>query len=449
MDQVNGTRFCSEAEFTEDLSAINLSEDCYGASGVPLYVKDGVVYVDDGDTHTIVFGATGSKKTRLFVMPAVEICFKSGESFIVTDPKGEIYEKTSHRAAESGYELFCLDLRDFECGQSWNPFRLPYSYYHGGKRAKAIEMINEIASNIVGNGNSKDPFWDESATDILIGFILLLFERTAEMPKACNYGQLCVLWNQYKSNRKAFKMKLIMENRNTIIDNKLSVLDNASERTVGSIEAVVNTALNKLAVNEEFIEYISMDTVDLEALVKEKVAIYLVIPDENTSYHFLVTLFLAQVYEVLIREAQSRPNKKLERRMNFLIDEFANIPKINNMDAMITAARSRNIRFNLIVQGLAQLKTKYGENAELICGNCNNWLYLYSKEYDLLCKLSSLCGEVIYDTNLRVPLISPFELQHLNKEEGEALALVGRKMPFITRLLDIDDYPECHSLHWW
>lgn len=449
MNQVNGTRFCSETEFIENLSAINLSEDCYGASGVPLYVKDGVAYVDDGDTHTIVFGATGSKKTRLFVMPAVEICFKSGESFVVTDPKGEIYEKTSHRAAEFGYDLFCLDLRDFECGLSWNPFRLPYLYYHGGEPTKAIEMICAISELIVGEGNHDDSFWDKSATNVICGFILLLFTRTAETPEACNFGQLCTLWNQYMNNRKAFRMKLLIEDRDPIIRSKLSVLDNASDRTVGSIEAVVNTALNKLAVNEEFIEYISKDTVDLAQLVKEKVAIYLVVPDENTSYHFLVTLFLAQLYELLIREAQLKSDKKLERRMNFLIDEFANIPKINNMNSIITAARGRNIRFNLIVQGLVQLKTKYGETAELICGNCNNWLYLYSKEYDLLCKLSSLCGEVIYDTNLRVPLISPFELQHLNKEEGEALALVGRKMPFITRLLDIDDYPECHSLHWW
>ena len=209
---------------------------------------------------------------------------------------------------------------------------------------------------------------------------------------------------------------------------------------MGSVEAIVSTGLNKLLLSDELIEFLSHDDFDLKESIKGKTAIYLVIPDENTSYHFVVSLFISQLYEMLIREAQSRPERALEHRMNFMIDEFANIPKITNMVPMITAARSRNIRFYLVLQGLAQINMKYGDETEVLFGNCNNWIYLYSKESDLLKQLSFLCGEIIYENGTRVPLISEFELQHMNKEKGEALVLAGRSLPFITQLRDIDDY---------
>ena len=143
----------------------------------------------------------------------------------------------------------------------------------------------------------------------------------------------------------------------------------------GSIEAFISMGLNKLCINEEFIDFLSQKGLDLQALADKKNTIYLVIPDENKSYHFVASLFLEQLYEVLIEKAQSEAELKLPIRMNFLIDEFANIPKIGNMDVMITAARSRNIRFHLIVQGMKQLEQKYPDGvADTIIGNCNNWV---------------------------------------------------------------------------
>ena len=136
---------------------------------------------------------------------------------------------------------------------------------------------------------------------------------------------------------------------------------NNSEKTVGSIEAFITMGLNKLAINEEFMQFLSMKGMDIEQMTEGKKAIYLIILDENKSYHFVASLFLEQLYEVLIRKAQQEADNMLPVRMNFLIDEFANIPKIENMDAMITTSRSRNIRFHLIVQGMEQLRHKYGE----------------------------------------------------------------------------------------
>jgi type IV secretion system protein VirD4 len=131
-------------------------------------------------------------------------------------------------------------------------------------------------------------------------------------------------------------------------------------------------------------------------------------------------------------------------RLNIVLDEFCNIPAIPDMASMISAARSRNMRFFLMAQGMHQLQFKYREDAETIKGNCDNWVFLTSREHELLREISNLCGETLFtdlDGNLKSrPLISISELQRLKKEKGEALILHGRHYPFVTELPDIDEY---------
>ena len=109
---------------------LDLQETQYAQGGVPLLTMGDKVYVDASDSHTIIFGATGSKKTRMFAMPSLRIFARAGESFVVTDPKGELYQRTSGEVVQMGYEVCCLNLRDMECGESWNPLDLPL---HGSK----------------------------------------------------------------------------------------------------------------------------------------------------------------------------------------------------------------------------------------------------------------------------------------------------------------------------
>lgn len=429
----------TQEELTKQYVEIDLNADTYPASGVPLLAKDGKVYVDNEDSHTMVFGATGSKKTRNLVMPSVGIFTRAGESFVVTDPKGEIFERTSADVAAHGYNICCLNLREFSEGISWNPLALAYKYYHNGNRTKALEFVSEMIRMIIGDEATDEAFWTYSAIDILMGFTLILFEEASEAE--CTLKNLCKLWNEYTDNSSAVLNRFKEKYKNTLIYQKISYLFSKSDKTVGSMQTIVSMGVNKLALNEEFLEFLAMPGVDISTLSEGKQAIYLIVPDENTSYHFIASLFLEQLYEVLIQRAQQEDNNMLRTRMNFLIDEFANIPKIKNMDAMITASRSRNIRFHLIIQGMKQLREKYEEAAEIITGNCNNWIYLYSKEFELLQDISNLCGEVCYDNNVRLPLFSAFELQHLSKEEGEALLLAGRNYPCLSNLSDINEYP--------
>lgn len=439
MNRINTTRFMTQEEMKGKLFGVPLEDNgSCEAAGIPLLVSNNTVYIDVEDNHTIIFGTTGSKKTRLFGMPAVEMLSRAGESFVVTDPKGEIYERSAANAAARGYQIYCMNLRDFQKGITWNPLALPYDFYNNGEKSKAVEMVCEFARLLAGEGG-QDPFWVTTATDVITGLILILLESADR--SECHMKSVLELWDTYLLHKKEWITAVEKKYEGSIIKRKLSSLHNESERTVGSIEAFVATALNRLVANEEFVAFLSQEGMEFEQITSKKTAIYLIIPDENKFYHFLASVFMEQLYEVLIKEAQKQPLNKLKIRMNYIIDEFANIPKMQNMDSMITAARSRNIRFNLIVQSKMQLEEKYGEMAAVICDNCNNWIYLYSKDYSLLNEISKLCGEVIYDNHMTIPLISEFDLQHLKKEEGEALVLAGRNYPCIVNLADIEEYP--------
>lgn len=438
MSQINNTRFMTQDEFAGTMTRLDLKQRSYPAAGIPLLVKGDEVYTDASDSHSIIFGATGSKKTRLLVMPSIELLCRAGESFIVTDPKGEIYARTAERARMADYTVHCLDLRNVKESKRWNPLELPYMYYVEGETAKAMELVTQLVAMIVPNENEKDKFWADSSRNIIIGFILLLMEHVGT-GSDCTFQNLMELWNSYLGDKRFFWEKVKKEKNRTIYQ-KMSCMDCKSESTVGSMESYVSSSLNRIAINEDILKLLSGNDITVTNVTADKIAIYLVIPDENTSYHFIASVFLSQFYDILIEKAHKNKENTLSNRMNFIVDEFANLPKIENMDSMITAARSRNIRFCLVVQSMKQVEYKYEEYAEVICSNCNNWVYLYSKEYELLQQISRLCGDRIYDNNLTVPLISPFELQHLSKEEGEALVLSGRNFPCIVNLRDIDDY---------
>jgi type IV secretion system protein VirD4 len=188
---------------------------------------------------------------------------------------------------------------------------------------------------------------------------------------------------------------------------------------------------------------LSGNSINIRDIGKKKSAVYIIVPDEKTTYHFLVTTFIKQVYELLISEAQATASKTLPVRVNFVLDEFCNIPKIPDMPSMISAARSRNMRFFLVAQSLHQLTARYKEDAATIKGNCDNWVFLTSKEIALLEEISSLCGSVSQagEQNHR-PLISISELQRLDKQKGEALIMHARQYPIITEIADIDSYPD-------
>ena len=159
--RINGTRWAYDDEIQETLSPIWLHEDHYPACGLPLISDGHMAYVDNKDSHTLILGSTGSKKTRLFAMPMMNIIAKAGESVICTDPKGELYERTSGLFAQEGYKIQVINLRDPLRSNGWNPLLIAREYYELGDKERAISLINDLSATLfpkVSNGKT-DPFW--------------------------------------------------------------------------------------------------------------------------------------------------------------------------------------------------------------------------------------------------------------------------------------------------
>ncbi|MBO5934831.1 MAG: type IV secretory system conjugative DNA transfer family protein [Clostridia bacterium] len=433
------TRWASAEELKRSATYIDLSSDKYPTSGLPV-ISDGYeAYVDGQDTHTLIFGSTGSKKTRLFCMPVINFFIKAGESFIATDPKGELYAKTAGLAKANGYNTIVLNFRDIGKGDMWNPLAIPYKLYNNGNKDEAVSMLNDFVRTIAEPQlkNTNDVFWPEMASSLALANLLLLMD--AATPEEANVSSLASLC----SNAASDKLSKLSSNMrtDTIAGLNYQNVFTSAEKTLQSIMVSLFGMIRIFTTQRNLTNMLSGNTVDISKFGREKTAVYVIIPDEKNTYHFLVTTFLKQSYEILIAEAQKESSRELPIRVNFVLDEFCNLPQIPDMHSMISAARSRNMRYFLVAQSLHQMKDRYGENADTIKGNCDNWVFLTSKELDLLNEICQLCGKYHTAEGHLRDLISTSELQRLDKAKGEALILHARQYPAISEIADIDAYP--------
>ena len=412
--------------------------------GIPLMydVPSKCVVVDDTDSHTLVYGSTGSKKSRAVVMPAIKILGRAGESMIINDSKGELYNRHSKELSELNYNIIVINFRNPAIGNAWNPLSIPYEFYKMGDIDKASEFANDIANNLMrGETSATDPFWDYSASDLMFGLIMLLFRYASEHSKSNEFVNIASLIELrrtlFSSNRKA-KDTLIWKyaSEDEIISASLSGSVYAPNDTMNSILSVFDQKMRTFTIQPTLLNMLASNNIDIDSVGKQKTAIFLITPDEKKTYHRLVSLFVKQSYESIIYSASLNEGNRVSNRLNYILDEFSSLPAINDMPAMISAARSRMIRFLLIVQSKHQLEKRYKEEAATIISNCNNWIFLTSRELDLLRELSELCGEKAN----RTPNISVYDLQHLDKESNEAIVLCGRMKPAYVKLLDIDKY---------
>ncbi len=432
------TRWATVEEMRAAGRYVDLQAEEYPAGGLPLLSDGRTAYVDDKDTHSLIFGATGSKKTRLFCMPMLDMFAKAGESFVVTDPKGELYARTSGLVKSKGYHTVVLNFRDIGYGDMWNPLTLPYELYHHGDRETGISMLNDFISMVAAPQmeNTKDVFWPEMASSFALANLLLLMEAAKpEEVNVASLARLCATDNEKKLKELSQEMQ-----DSTIAGMNYRGVFAGAENTRRSVYIVLYSMLRLFNTQENLTRMLSGNTVDMRRIGREKTAVYLIVPDERNTYHFLITAFIKQVYEVLIGEAQKMPDFRLPVRVNFVLDEFCNMPKVPDMPAMISAARSRNMRYFLVAQSMHQLRGKYGEDADTIKGNCDNWVFLTSKELALLNEISELCGSIRRADGSERRLISVSELQRLDKEKGEALIMHARQYPIITEMADIDMY---------
>lgn len=451
------SKFEEKSVFCGDLSVYDMKQesvtagencklDSKNCSGVPMEydARNEKLYVDGSDAHTLLVGATGSKKSRLVVMPAVRTIAAAGEGMVICDPKGEIYRRTAGYLKQMGYRIHAINLREPQKGDGWNLLQIPYEHYLAGEIDKACELINDATATLIPI-IAKDPYWDYTARDMLFGLVLLLFQIADENKLHSDYVNMksvlklreelffssisqdimrSDLW-EYAKNFELIRMRL----QGIVI---------CPEKTLACIISTFDQHMSCFSLQPQIVSLLSRSTFNLNDFGFSKTAIYLIMPDEKTTFHKIITIFIKQMYEYLIDNAFKRTlDNRFDTRINFILDEFSSLPTITDFPQMISASRSRNIRFVLVVQSKHQLRQRYENETDTIMSNCINWMFLTSRETELLREISELSGRT--GTN-NEPLISVSWLQHLDKEKGECLIFNGRKYPYLASLPDIDIY---------
>ena len=432
-DEIKKAKGVERVPFTDKTSK-------YG--GVPLVYDKDSAYVDNGESHTLVVGATGSGKTAGVINPTMKMLMKARESIIISDPKGEIYEDNSGLLRELGYEIIVLNFREPQRGNCWNPYHLPYKFQKEGNFDKANELLNDLATNIVVDGQGNDPFWQDSAASYLTGLSLALFED-AKDESEININSINLMMTQgedkYGASNYLKEYFNAKDPASPACVNALGTV-NAPNDTKGGIVSVLKQKVKTLAVTKNLSEMLSKSDFEMDTIGEKPTAVFMIIQDEKTTYHALSTIFVKQCYESLISVAHKHGGS-LPVRVNFLLDEFANMPKFKDITTMVTAARSRKIRFLFIIQNFAQIKDKYGDHeAETIRGNCANLIYLLTGELAALEEISKLCGDKLVRVGKDKkeetrPLVTISELQRMKPDE---IVLIKHRCPPFKGKLKMD-----------
>ena len=438
------TKLMSEKDMMKDygIKKIKITDDTYDAGGFPVINNGKYAWVDDGENHSLIMGASGSGKSTTFMFPLIKILARHGESMIVTDPKGELYEECGNLLKDKGYKLIIVNFRDPDEGSAWNPFTYPYSLYKAGEIDKANELLQDLAANIlIDPNNRQEPFWENTASNFFTGLALGLFDDGTEEQININSINLMAEMGEDRIGASTY-IKEYFKSKGELSPAYIAATSciNAPNETRGGIMSTFRTKTRVFSSQQRLSEMLSYSDFDIRDVGKEKTAIFLKVHDEKTTYHALATIFVKQLYEALIAVAQTCPGLKLPYRTNFILDEFANMPALKDVESMITASRSRNIRFSFVIQNFSQLNKVYGKDvAETIKGNCGNFVYLMSTELSALEEISKLLGDKKPDKPKKDepappirPLFTVSDLQAL--KQGEIIINRFRSMPFKSKL---------------
>lgn len=429
------SRWLTKGELDDFLVRYDLSTDTIpdNKGGVVLWSDGNEVYVDTSMGHTMIVAMTDSGKTRTLIMPTVDVLSRARESMVIHDPKGEISQMFYWKLVDLGYDVRVLNLRDPEKGDCWNLLSVPYRLWKSGDQDAARAMLMDITIHLSPATKSNDPFWEKACQQFLYGMICTLIDRADDESEA-NF------WSLANAIGIACEDEFSMERfantfpKNSIELSQMSVLLNNSENTRRCILGMVHDALSIMISKGDLNRMMARNEFDMDSIGLRPTAVLIITPDEKATYNALVGRFVTQLNDRLIHKAQEFPEKRLPVRVNLILDEMASLSRIENLHSMLSAGRSRNVRYIMALQSVKQLNI-YGKEAESIMDNCANWVYLNGRDTDFIDVLCKLAGRDKDGS----PLITPAQLLRLKKGK-EAFVISGREFPFITRIADISLY---------
>ena len=358
----------------------------------------------DGRKHRrnlnmLVVGGSGSGKTRFFVKPNIMQC---NCSYIVADPKGELLRATGGMLEKNGYVVKVLNLVDMSRSDGYNPL----AYIHTD--TDALKLVTNLIKNTTPKtaGNT-DPFWDKSETALLQAFILYL-KYEAPISEQNFATVMYMIQNAAASeNDESYKSPMdvifeALEEREPehIAVKQYKVFKQAAGKTAKSI--LISTAVRLAAFNlSQFAAITNNDEMELDKLGERKQAIFAVIPDNDSSFNYIVGMLYTQAFQELYYNADHKNGGRLKIPVRVLMDEFANVALPDDFEKVLATCRSREISINIIVQNMAQLKALFKDSWENITGNCDTFLYLGGNEQGTHKYISELIGKATIDTKTR------------------------------------------------
>ena len=325
---------------------------------------------------------SGSGKSASYSIPNAYQCLGS---YIFTDPKGELYDRTAGYLKSQGYDIKVLNLVRPQYSDGYNPLM------HISSELDVDVIANTVVKGQKAEGGNSDPFWDDSAEMLLKALIYyLIATRPEEEQNLASCAELVrAANNKGGSNLLSELMSQLPYDHPARMNYKS--IEIAPEKTYSSILSTLQSKLGKFD-SKEIAELTSTDTIDFEEIGTKKTAVYVISSDTHTAYDFLLTIFFSQMIQQLYDFADQNGGK-LKQRTYFILDEFANIGKIPDFDKKISTSRSRGISFSVILQTVDQLEAVYEKSYETIMGNCDTHLFLGSNSYKTLEYFSKQLGE--------------------------------------------------------
>lgn len=356
----------------------------------------------DGRKHRrnlnlLICGGSGAGKTRFFAKPNVMQC---NCSYVILDPKGEIVRDTGELLEKKGYTVKVLDLINMNKSHCYNPF----VYLKNDNDVQKL-VTNLFKSTTPKGSQSNDPFWDTAASMLLLSLVFYLwyeapeeeqnFTMVMEMLRA---GDVKEDDDMYMSPLDVLFERLEMKNPEHIALKYYRDYHSGSAKTLKSIQITLASRLEKF--NLESLSMLTMtDELELETLGEKKTALFALIPDNDTSFNFIVSILYTQLFQQLFYIADHKYGGRLPVHVHFVMDEFANVSLPDDFDKILSVMRSREVSVSIILQNLAQLKALFEKQWESIVGNCDSFLYLGGNEQSTHKYVSELMGKENLDLN--------------------------------------------------
>ena len=383
-----------------DASQVNRKYEAKPASENKLLTQNVRIGLD-GRKHrrnlnVLVIGGSGAGKTRFYCKPNL---MQANTSFVILDPKGEQVRAVGNLLREKGYEVKVLDLINMEKSHCYNPF----VYLRDDNDVQRL-VTNLFKSTTPKGAQSSEPFWDNAAQMLLLALIFYLkyeapedeqnFAMVMEMLRAGDVDED----NNMPSPLDNLFYDLEKTDPNHIALKYYRSYHSGAAKTLKSIQITLAARLEKF--NLESLSSLTItDELELEKLGEKKCAIFALIPDNDTSFNFLVSILYTQLFQQLFEVADKKYGGSLPVHVHFLMDEFANVSLPDDFDKILSVMRSRGVSVSIILQNLAQLKALFEKQWESIVGNCDEFVYLGGNEQATHKYVSELLGKETIDTN--------------------------------------------------